>query len=247
MLVPVKELIQQFNVCPSGVLHVGAHLGEEASEYEKNSWTPVIWIEAQPELAKLLRCNLDARIHKVINSCIYDLDGINISLNIASNTQSTSILSFGTHSEDYPTIKFTSSIKVKTQRLDSILSKETIPNLVNLDIQGVELRALKSLGNLIDHVKYIYTEVNRKQVYKDCDLISEIDSYLKVRGFRRIETRWSWKEGWGDALYLHKDIRRRTISQYLKSKYNLMNFYRPQVKSFIKINLHRILRFNLSR
>lgn len=247
MLVPVKELIQQFNVFPSGVLHVGAHLAEEASDYEKNSWTPVIWIEAQPELAKLLRGNLDARIHTVINSCIYDLNDINISLNIASNTQSTSILSFGTHSEDYPTIEVTNCITVNTQRLDSILSKETIPNLINLDIQGVELRALKSLGILIEHVKYIYTEVNRKQVYKDCDLISDIDSYLKVKGFRRIETRWSWKEGWGDALYLHKDIRRRTILQYLKSKYNLMNFYLPQVKSFIKINLNRIIRLGLFR
>jgi len=240
MLISVSELINSFNVSPSGVLHVGAHLGEEAAEYEKYSWVPVIWVEAQPELFQQLIKRLDPSLHQVVNSCIYDLEDIEILMNITSNSQSSSILKLGTHLKDYPTIEVVKSIMVSTKRLDSILNNETIPNFINLDIQGVELKALISLGVLIDQVKYIYTEVNRKQVYENCDLISDIDSFLKVRGFRRVETRWAWKEGWGAALYLHRDIKRRSIFQFLTSKYNLINFYKPQVKNYVKINLNRI-------
>jgi hypothetical protein len=32
----VSELSKYWNIAPTGVLHVGAHLGEEASDYEKN-------------------------------------------------------------------------------------------------------------------------------------------------------------------------------------------------------------------
>jgi FkbM family methyltransferase len=240
MLITVSELIKIFNVSPTGVLHVGAHLGEEAAEYEKYAWVPVIWVEAQPELFQQLIKKLDSRIHQVVNSCIYDLEDIEIPMNITSNSQSSSVLNLGTHLKDYPTIEVVKSIMVRTRRLDSILTNETIPNFVNLDIQGVELKALNSLGVLIDQVKYIYTEVNRKQVYENCDLISDVDSFLKVRGFRRVETRWVWKKGWGDALYLHKDIKRRSIFQFLNSKYNLLNYYTAQVKNSIKVNLNRM-------
>jgi len=45
---------------------------------------------------------------------------------------------------------------------------------VNLDIQVVELRVLKSMEKYLQHVKYIYTEVNTEQVYKGCNLIGEV-------------------------------------------------------------------------
>jgi len=40
----------------------------------------------------------------------------------------------------------TEVIKLKTQRLDTVLRGRAVPDFINLDIQGVELRALKSLG-----------------------------------------------------------------------------------------------------
>ena len=46
MYITVSELSKYWNIAPTGVLHVGAHLGEEASDYEKFGWAPVIWVEA---------------------------------------------------------------------------------------------------------------------------------------------------------------------------------------------------------
>lgn len=90
--------------------------------------------------------------------------------------------------------------------MDTLIAQEHIPieklNFVNLDIQGVELRALKSMEKYLQHVKYIYTEVNTEQVYKGCNLIGEIDEYLKQFGFVRVAQQIYKQYGWGDAFYI---------------------------------------------
>ena len=72
MLVPIRELVGDFNIKVSGVLHVGAHEAEEASGYERFSWLPIIWIEAQPELVKQLKKRLDSTKHTVLEAAIFD-------------------------------------------------------------------------------------------------------------------------------------------------------------------------------
>ena len=73
---------------------------------------------------------------------------------------------------------------------------------MNIDLQGVELEALKGLGQYIHQVKWIYTEVNRKEVYIDCTNVKDLDLYLKNFGFSRVVTKWCLGKGWGDALYV---------------------------------------------
>ena len=58
----------------------------------------------------------------------------------------------------------------------------------------------KYLGN----VKYIYTEVNTEEVYKECDTIDAIDNYLRQFGFERCDVRIYQQFGWGDAFYIKK-------------------------------------------
>ena len=202
MLITVKELSQNWGVRPTGVVHVGAHLAEEAPDYEKFGWTPVIWVEAQPELANRLKQNLDSVDHKVIEAAVWDEDEIKLQLNIASNSQSSSLLDFGTHSNSYPSIVNVGKVEVITKRLDSLISVSDMPNFINLDIQGVELNAIKSLGRLINNLDYIFVEVNRKKVYIDCTQVSELDEFILYHGFKRRNTRWYILQGWGDALYV---------------------------------------------
>lgn len=61
--------------------------------------------------------------------------------------------------------------------------------------------ALKGMGNLLNHFDYLYLEVNKNYLYKDCALVGEIDEYLKSFNFKRVETSWTNAE-WGDALYI---------------------------------------------
>jgi hypothetical protein len=92
--------------------------------------------------------------------------------------------------------------------MDSLINENDINvsdyDFINLDIQGAELLALKSFGELIKNFNYIYTEVNIASIYKNCALITEIDEYLNNYNFERVETTITQFE-WGDALYLKKN------------------------------------------
>jgi FkbM family methyltransferase len=243
VLITVKELSKNWGVTPTGVVHVGAHLAEEAHDYEKFRWTPVTWVEAQPELANQLKQKLDPNNHKVFEAAIWIENGIKLQLNIASNSQSSSLLDFGTHSNSYPNIVTVGKVEVITKRLDSLISFSDMPNFINLDIQGVELNAIKSLGNLIENLDYIYVEVNRKQVYVNCTQVSELDEFLLSHGFKRRTTRWYILQGWGDALYVRigKDSSRGLL-QIIQISYRNAVFYLNQARGIVRNFLLRIWR-----
>lgn len=235
MFITVAQLSRYWKIAPSGVLHVGAHLAEEALDYEKYNWTPVIWIEAQPNLAQELNLRLDVKKHKVIEAAIWGEDGVPLKLHVASNSQSTSLLNFGTHADSYPDITFVSEIEVITKRLDSIIKPDEMPNFINLDIQGVELPAIKSLGKLLLSVDYIYAEVNKVEVYEGCTLVKDLDHYLLVNGFKRATTRWYLKEGWGDALYIRNSkIRVHSLPKRFTYLFFTFKFYARQFASTCK-------------
>jgi len=235
MLIPVIELMKDFNVKPTSILHVGAHLAEESSEYDKYFNVPVLWIEAQPKLCIELRKTLNPKTNTIVEACIFEIDDELLTFNISSNSQSSSILQLGTHAETYPDVKVTEKVIVKTKRLDTILDGKEVPDFINLDIQGVELKALKSLGISMSKVKMVYTEVNKWNVYDGCDLIKDIDDYLRVYGFKRITVRWIFRAGWGDALYVNRNVLPRNFRQIIRSNYRLLKFYILQTKGIFSV------------
>jgi hypothetical protein len=101
----------------------------------------------------------------------------------------------------FPDIVEVGTVTVFTHRIDSFLDELAGVDFINLDIQGAELEALKGASLILNQIKWIYTEVNRSEVYKDCAKIWEIDEFLGAQGFKRIATCWSHRDDWGDALY----------------------------------------------
>jgi hypothetical protein len=83
-----------------------------------------------------------------------------------------------------------------------------LPDLdfLNLDLQGVELRALRGMEGRLHNFKWIYTEVNKEKLYKGCALVEDIDNFLIGWNFKRVETQWCGNTGWGDALYIHRSV-----------------------------------------
>jgi len=216
MYIPIKNCILAAGVLPfKGVLHVGAHRGEEAEDYEKAGVKQVLWIEGNPELMDELKKNTEKRDMNqfYLGVCLSDKDE-DVTFNVANNGQSSSILELGTHAEMYPHIKYTKSVTMQAYRMDgvvrdfgSVKDKDATFNIddfdfLNLDVQGAELKVLRGFGNLLSKptLKAIYTEVNFEHVYKDCCLVEELDNYLLDFGFKRILT--AAPEGtWGDSLY----------------------------------------------
>lgn len=206
MLIKPRHLSKIWKVKPKSVLHIGAHLAEELSEYQNLNWGKIFWIEAQKDLASNLSIRLKNTSHEVIHAAIWDVDNLELKLNITNNSQSTSLLELGTHKSDYPEITVSRVEVVNTKRVDSIFTLETIPDFINLDIQGAEIQALRSFGDLLQNVKFIYSEVNKKEVYVGCADIQEIDNLLSEFGFTRVITKWVPFKGWGDAYYCNTNL-----------------------------------------
>lgn len=201
MLLNIEEYIKN----RKGVIHVGGHHGEERDFYK--SFSRVVWFEPNPIACKQLEENIkDEPTHKVVNVGIYDTPK-KAQLNIANNGQSSSLLELGLHKEYHPQIKYVDKIEVNLIRLDAYFDKAQIVdfNFLNIDVQGVELNVIKSMGDLITHMDYIYVEVNDAEVYEGCSQIQDIDAYLSVRGYTRILTKMT-KAHWGDALYIKNTI-----------------------------------------
>ena len=169
----------------------------------------------------------------MFNGLIDEVDNKDVIFNIASNGESSSILEFGTHSTHHPHVKFVDTHNCKTTRLDSLIDNNKIPienlNFLNLDIQGVELRAMKSMEKYLQFVDYIYTEVNVEEVYSNCDNMNAIDEYLGKHGFKRIETRIYQQFGWGDAFYIKqsqwfdKCFDKHDFNELNNLDYNILN------------------------
>jgi len=206
MLIPIHVLNKHFKLNINGILHIGAHECEELQDYNNIGITNnnIYWIEAMKNKVELIKNN--KKDVKIYNAVIDIEDNKEIVFNITNNGQSSSILEFGSHSVHHPHVKMIEKQVMKTSRMDSIIDKYNIPihniNFINLDIQGVELRALKSMEKYLNNIQYIYTEVNTEEVYKNCNLMSEIDEYLSNFGFTRVATKILEQYGWGDAFYV---------------------------------------------
>lgn len=206
MLIDIKVLIEKYNLDIRGIIHCGAHNAEEFPLYKNIGVENIIWIEANPEKSKFCKEYLKNEKNSiVINEAVNDVDGKKIEFNITNNGESSSILKLKNHKNYYPQIDVVKKIEVSTKRLDTILNENNLLidkyNFLNLDLQGVELRAIKSLGNYLENIDYIYTEINRQELYEGCDIVDDIDSFLLEKGFVRIETVWT-HANWGDALYV---------------------------------------------
>jgi FkbM family methyltransferase len=214
MMIPYKEIVKKWRLrSMKNVLHIGAHEGQEHNDYFDNGVDSVIWIEANPTLADNLRNRVDNR-NKVFTAAVSDTDNQDVEFNITNvagnDGQSSSILKLGIHKQLFPGVTVTDVVKMKTKTVKTIFAENNIVakdiDFVNIDIQGAELLAMKGMGDDIQHVQAIYTEVNKDYVYEGCALIHEIDAYLKKYNFVRVETVW-WAvtHPWGDALYINKN------------------------------------------
>lgn len=207
MLIPFEKIINilhESNISIFGSFHVGAHECEEIEFYNKLGLKPenVVWIDAIPSKVNQA---INRGIPNVYNAVITDKDNEEIMFNISNNCQSSSVLEFGTHSKEHPSVVYVDKINLKSITIDTFFETNNIDpskyNFWNFDIQGAELMALKGATKSIKYAKAIYLEVNEKELYKNCGLITEIDEFLLQYNFKRVLTQMT-RHGWGDALYI---------------------------------------------
>lgn len=76
-------------------------------------------------------------------------------------------------------------IEVPCTRLDTFCEKNDIDkiDIIWMDLQGAELKALQSLGSLLDTVQIIHTELEMNPMYEGQCLFSDVNEYLTNNGF----------------------------------------------------------------
>ena len=187
MFLRESEEIQVQNVLlskESGVLHLGAHTGQEINKYEQLG-LKVIWIEANPEIYARLRENLSAITNqKAYCALLSDQDGRELDFYISSgDAGSSSIYEFG-KDLGYPDLTMISSIKLESHRLDSVLNLEDLSDFGHwvIDVQGAELEVLKGAESSLISCRSMFIEVSTREVYIGGTSYNELRSFLISHG-----------------------------------------------------------------
>lgn len=200
MLLDLVRISKTYNMQISGVIHIGAHYGEENNVYDELNIEHRIFVEPLKRNFDKLKENIPSRYRLVNKALGTENTTVQMYVETANNSQSCSILEPGDHLIQYPTITFDEKETVQMTRLDDLDIEADHYNFINIDVQGYELHVFKGGKNVLSHTDYIVTEVNRADVYKGCAQLPELAQFLGKFGFQLVEICWAGGS-WGDAFF----------------------------------------------
>jgi FkbM family methyltransferase len=203
MLLNLENLNLKYGLKIKGVLHIGAHVGQELGTYQKLGISNVMFFEPVQKTFDRLKQNVGESAI-IINTALGNIEGeVEMYTETINEGQSSSVLEPEYHLIQHPNIKFNGREKVKITKLDNFIENKENYNFINVDVQGYELEVFKGGSEYLKSIDYIMTEVNRAELYKGCARIEDLDMFLSQYGFKRVETTWDGGT-WGDAFYVKR-------------------------------------------
>jgi FkbM family methyltransferase len=202
----LRPLFQEHEVQPRGVIHIGAHEGQEVDLYQSLGADKLLLIEANPAVFQRLKAKVAGMPNVIaVNCAISDRNGT-IDLRVNSFDHSSSILPLKQHKDLFPTLLEVGTVTVPSYTLDSLMAQLNLNpqefNFINIDIQGAELIALRGATQTLQHIDAICSEINFAELYEGCALVGELDAFLKTCGFDRVATIQPHRPDWGDGFYV---------------------------------------------
>jgi FkbM family methyltransferase len=211
MTTPFEILKKNSLPMPLTIIQVGASGGQELQQFIEAGITDALLIEPLDmpfEILKARTANLSNYLP--LKALIHARNGIEINFNVASNGgMSSSILEPLAHLSMYPEITFSEKIALTSYRLDSVVThlfneskiRNKYAEMLYLDVQGGELFVLKGAGELLEDVKYIWTEIGLGDGYKGAAKYLDIIHFLANYQFQMIFMECQ-PGGFGDALFI---------------------------------------------
>jgi FkbM family methyltransferase len=202
--------LRRFRIPTLGVIHVGAHEGQEVDSYARAGFRHQIWIEPQPDAFAALAARLPDSGRsgpvRAFNLAIGDQPGTATMHRLGNNRgMSNSLLPPKLHLTEHPDLPLAGTIDVPVDRLDNLLARERLDpanfSLLVADVQGYELHVLRGAPNLLTRLDAVLLEVFTKEHYAGCPTPADLDNHLRPLGFARVMTKVG-KHGYGDALYV---------------------------------------------
>lgn len=172
----------------SGVVHVGANIGQEREIYNQYGLS-VIWIEPIPQVFEQLKSNIKEYKHQqAVQALITDIDNKEYEFHIANNNgASSSIFELKDHRNIWPSVDYQESILLKSTTLTSLFKKELLDiskyQALIMDTQGSELLVLKGSLPILKHFNYIKTEVADFESYEGCCTLYQMVDFMLEHGY----------------------------------------------------------------
>jgi FkbM family methyltransferase len=217
MLIPFAEIVAKTGVDVRGmrVLHCGACELEELDAYHQAGITNVVWIEARPATVKAMHVKYPKET--IVQACIAQTTGQYVLF------KETAGVGKGMQSSMFPIVKeqmlkilpdlvIKSTYRLRTTRLDDLMAEQKMDpqfDFLNVDLQGAELQALRSLSDeMWATLKIVYVEVEKVAFYKFGPTEHEVDSFLRAKGFARVASSWALSPDneplFGDVVYVRQ-------------------------------------------
>jgi len=200
----LKEIRNRTRFTPKGVIHVGAHSGDEVSTYRALALKSIHLFEPQIDIfTKLqdrfindhsIKCYQYALGSKIGKLPLYSEEA-----DSPNKSASASLLKPKQHLHDYPHVKFNlaspSFVEVKT--LDSFRISDA--DLLVIDTQGYEHSVLQGSVRTLASINWIICEYWSNEAYEDVCKIDDIFTFLMAHGF--IPILQSYDRTFGDLLF----------------------------------------------
>lgn len=212
MELDLVELLRSCRLRVEGVVHVGAHVGDEVDDYRRCGIGRQVWIEPQPEVFARLRAriagNPEARAYNV--ACGSSAGEAEMHLLSGNDGRSNSLLAPKLHLERFPEFTPAGTIRVPVVTLDELFAREGLDPraypLMVLDVQGFEMHVLRGAGGYLSSgCKAVVSEVAAAELYAGGCLVGELDEFFGERGFVRLRTKWAAGCA-GDAFYVRGEL-----------------------------------------
>jgi FkbM family methyltransferase len=203
MLIDLKHVQKKYNLNINGVIHVGAHFGEEHETYLDMGIDKIVYFEPVN------------KTFKVLEERIKDFPLFNCALGSTEMTTTMFIEDedkFGCSSILEPSDNYIGHALFSEKQIVQIKTLDSFEfsdfNFLNIDVQGYELEVLKGSKETLNNIDYIMCEVHRNVKEKNLDyinspLIEDINNFLSDFGFVLCEQNWAGIS-WGDAFYIKK-------------------------------------------
>lgn len=207
MLLNISELFAKYQMKVKGVVEIGAHWGQEYDAYSLLGVSHFVFVEPCTAAFEVLKnkfvSNPNVRLYNL--ACGDVAGSFPMYTGPTNQGMSNSLLKPKVHLTQHPDVLFTDTELVDVELLDRLEFDRAAYNLLNMDCQGFEDRVLRGGAETLKSIDFVYTEINRLEMYENNAMVEQLDEMLPE--FSRVETGWaSDYHGWGDSLYIRKSI-----------------------------------------
>ncbi len=235
----LKYYLKKYSIIPMGIIHIGSHYGEESELYNEIGFNNVLWIEADPVSFEQLVKNTKLYNNHVCYNYLLSDKTEKVKFFIADNNGHSSSLyqlDEKISNKVWGNLNNENFIYLESLRFDEVFNKETIDkyNVLNIDVQGAELRVLKGMGEFINSFEMCILEINFQRIYKGSALFIEVEYFMNSHSFKRVSL--TITDYQGEAIYL----RAKSIS----ALYKFSNFVVTNtIEILSKINFWSFIRY----